>query len=518
MKKWIFIFFTFLLLPELISQGSLISPLEKSGFSRLSSYGNLMLYLSELTSKYKMIKLEIIGQTLEGRDIPALFFSSDKTFGNQRVIKPLVLVFCQQHGDEPSGKEAALILARELMNEKKNLLKSMDLILTPQLNPDGAEKNQRRNARDIDLNRNHIILTEPETQALHQLFLKWMPEVTLDVHEYTAISDRWLANGFIKYADEQLGALSNMNISPVIREFSRKSFLPAMGMKVKAAGFSFHEYIVGTPFENSRLRYSTTAISDGRQSLGIFNTLSFILEGKQYSDVINHIESRTYGQLATITAFLQTVAENSSEILEMVSTARQELLSAEKSTDRIYLQMEYYPDSTQAKVEFPVFNLSSWQQENRVMENFHPTVLARKSISRPLAYIIPAGEKKLIEILSRHRIEMNPLPEKSLLDVEIYFLRHVTTFIEEELEVPYLDMELKSRQKEFPAGSMVIYVSQPAGNLISLLLEPQSSFSLCTESSGQKERLLEYLKENSEYPVYRLTKPVPVLQIKGKNN
>jgi len=54
------------------------------------------------------------------------------------------------------------------------------------------------------------VLTEPETQALHQLFLKWMPEVTLDVHEYTAVSDQWLTKGYIKYADEQLGALSNL--------------------------------------------------------------------------------------------------------------------------------------------------------------------------------------------------------------------------------------------------------------------------------------------------------------------
>ena len=518
MKKIVILFSIFFLIAEIFSQSKLISPLEKSGFSKLSSYDQMKQYLNELTSSYKMVRMEIIGQSMEGREIPALFFSSNKTFGSQRTVKPLVLVFCQQHGDEPSGKEAALILARELVDEKKNLLKSMDVILIPQLNPDGAEKNQRRNARDIDLNRNHVVLTEPETQALHQLFLKWMPEVTLDVHEYTAVSDQWLAKGFIKYADEQLGALSNLNISALIREFGRKSFLPAVGIKVKAAGFSFHEYIVGTPFENSRLRYSTTAINDGRQSLGIFNTLSFILEGKQYSDVINHVESRTYGQLVAITSFLYTVAENSREILEIVSTARQNLVSVEKSNDRIYLQMDYYPDSTQARVEFPVFNLFSWKEENRMMENFHPTVLARKSIPRPLGYVIPSSEKKLIEILARHRIEMNPIPEITSLTVETFFIRHVSTFIEEELELPYLDIEVKSEQREFPSGTLVIYVNQPAGNLIPLLLEPQSSFSLCTENSGQKERLQEYLKENSEYPVYRLLEPVPVLQIKGGYN
>ncbi len=484
------------------------TPLEKSGFTTLSSYDDLMLYLHELGAQSKMMKTEVIGQSVQGRNILALYFSMDKIFGSQRAIKPMVLIFCQQHGDEPSGKEAALILARQLLNEQKSLLKSMDIILIPQLNPDGAEVNQRRNARNIDLNRNHVVLTEPETYALHQLFLKWMPEVTLDVHEYTAVLDRWMANGFIKYADEQLGAVSNLNISPFLLNFGKNILLPAVGEKVKAAGFSFHEYIVGTPFENSRLRYSTTAINDGRQSLGIFQTISYILEGIQYSDELNQIEYRTRGQLAAITALLQSVAEFRPEILKLVSTARQEVVSGQGLPDRIFLQMEYYPDSTQSQVEFPVFNLRTWQKENRALPNFHPRLLVQKSVSRPIGYVIPSSEKRLIEILSRHQVVMNPLSESKVLEVESYFLRHVTTFIEEELETPYLDAEIRTVQKEFAAGSLVVYLNQPAGILIPLLVEPQSSFSLCTESSGQHVRFREYLVENSEYPVYRLIQPI----------
>ena len=94
-----------------------------------------------------------------------------------------VLISCQQHGNEPSGKEAALELARELVVDDGGLLDHMDLILVPQINPDGAQAGTRRNAADADLNRNHVMLSEPETTALHDLFLDWMPEVTLDVHE-----------------------------------------------------------------------------------------------------------------------------------------------------------------------------------------------------------------------------------------------------------------------------------------------------------------------------------------------
>jgi predicted deacylase len=117
----------------------------------------------------------------------------------------LVLIFCQQHGDEPSGKEAALVLARDLRDKYKYLLESLDLILIPQLNPDGSEKGERRNANDMDLNRNHAILSEPESIALHKLFFQWMPEVALDVHEYNEITELWVSKGFVKDEEEKMG-------------------------------------------------------------------------------------------------------------------------------------------------------------------------------------------------------------------------------------------------------------------------------------------------------------------------
>ncbi|MCK4894042.1 MAG: hypothetical protein KAT07_08745, partial [Calditrichia bacterium] len=62
------------------------------------------------------------------------------------------------------------------------------------------------------------------------------------------------------------------------------------------------------------------------------------------------------------------------------------------------------------------------------------------------------------------------------------------------------------------------YLSQPAGNLLPLLLEPQSRFSLCGENSGRKYNFSEYLKENSEYPIYRLMEQANLHHINGEKN
>ena len=146
----------------------------------------MMEYLQELAAESDILTISIIGQSVQGRDIPALYFSLDNDFGSRRDEKLVVLIYCQQHGNEPSGKEAALVVARDLVNEGRRLLDEIDLILVPMVNPDGADMNQRRNGNNMDLNRNHVILSEPESLALHSLFLKWMPEVTLDVHEFNA--------------------------------------------------------------------------------------------------------------------------------------------------------------------------------------------------------------------------------------------------------------------------------------------------------------------------------------------
>ena len=169
----------------------------------------------------------------------------------------------------------------------------LDLILVPCLNPDGSELKQRRNAADRDLNRNHVLLSEPETIALHRLFQQWSPEITLDVHEYGAVSKWWVEQGVIRNADEMLGPLSNLNTDNGIRAFSQDIFYPLMREKVQKDGFILFPYTVGAPVENDRLRFSTNDIDDGRQSLGIYNTLSFILEGKGYGDMANELERRS---------------------------------------------------------------------------------------------------------------------------------------------------------------------------------------------------------------------------------
>ena len=496
-----------LLLPPLCKGQDIRTPLERDNYSKLSGYTEMMEYLEELNSRSSIVTVSTIGKSVQGREIPALYFSLDGDFGSKRATKVLVLIFCQQHGDEPSGKEAALIVARDLMGNGRGVLQNLDLILVPQVNPDGAEMGQRKNANDMDLNRNHAILSEPESYALHRLFLEWMPEVTLDVHEYDAIKEEWVSHGFVKDAEEMMGGVTNLNIAPSLMDFSRETLIPEVGQQIQRDGFSFHRYIVGTPFENDRIRYSTTAINDGRQSMGIYNTLSFILEGKQYGDLTTNAERRTEGQVSALVAFLRTVGKHRKEILRKVRSAREELQDdSQHGNSYVHLQMDYFPDPDQKTLTFPVFDLHSWRRIEKVLENYEPIVRIKKSVRRPYAYVFSPKEEKLLDLLFKHQIEMHRLKTDVEAQIQAYSILHVTPTLEEDKDALYVDVEVRREMKLMEKGSIVILLDQKAVNLIPLLLEPQSSWSVATPNTGRKYRFADYLTEGSQYPILRLVK------------
>ena len=121
------------------------TPLEKNKYEKLTSYDELTEFIYQLDESSQLLKVDIIGKSVEERNIYALKFSNSIFGADTSKIK--VLIFAQQHGNEQSGKEGSLLIARELIRpDNKYLFDKIDLALIPQMNPDGSEINVRRNA------------------------------------------------------------------------------------------------------------------------------------------------------------------------------------------------------------------------------------------------------------------------------------------------------------------------------------------------------------------------------------
>jgi len=487
------------------------TPLERNDGAKLTTYDELADYLQELAAASPEVDLRPIGISGAGREIVALFFSSRPPTEAPGEDRLTVLISCQQHGNEPSGKEAALELARELVVDDKGLLDHLDLILVPQVNPDGSEAGTRHNAADADLNRNHVILSEPEVQALHDLFLDWMPEVTLDIHETNISKTSWMNVGYLKDATEQFGGVSNLNIAAELRALSSEVIEPEVGRRIRGAGVSYHEYLVGGPPEEQRLRFSTTDINDSRQSMGIYNTLSFLFEGKRWDDHSAHIRSRTAGQVVAMSAFLETVAANADLIRATVSAARASLTAAAAPLPPIHIRQDYGPDPERPTTRYPVFDLRTWNSREAELGNFEPKVVPLLTVDRPWGYAIPVEQSDLVALLERHRIRLVRLSKAAAVDVERYLIEGITEVTVEDKDADDITVKVLRENAELAAGTVIVPVRQPAANLLPLLLEPQSLWAPYGERGGRHLALDSLLDVGTVFPVVRILEPLDVM-------
>ena len=126
----------------------------------------------------ELFSMSQIGESVEGRSINHIQAGS----GGTRV-----LLWSQMHGDEPTATAALFDVFEYLTKHRddpavRRILSQLTLHVVPMLNPDGAERFQRRNAQSIDVNRDALRLQTPEGRALKALRDKVEPKVGFNLH------------------------------------------------------------------------------------------------------------------------------------------------------------------------------------------------------------------------------------------------------------------------------------------------------------------------------------------------
>ncbi len=124
-----------------------------------------------------IFSIESAGKSFLGRDIFLL-----KAGKGQNKI----LLWSQMHGNEPVSTKGLLKLLFFLQKKSvlaKKILDNCTIWSIPMLNPDGAENYTRRNAQQIDINRDALKLTSPEAKILHSTALKFQPDFAFNLHD-----------------------------------------------------------------------------------------------------------------------------------------------------------------------------------------------------------------------------------------------------------------------------------------------------------------------------------------------
>lgn len=130
--------------------------------------------LDQLPHQFQRTK---VGNSIEGREISKIEWGTG----------PIqVALWSQMHGDESTATRALFDLFKFLQSNSAlvdRLSSTLHLHIIPMLNPDGAEVYSRRNAIGIDMNRDALALSSPESIILQRLITTTKPEFGFNLHD-----------------------------------------------------------------------------------------------------------------------------------------------------------------------------------------------------------------------------------------------------------------------------------------------------------------------------------------------
>ncbi len=118
-----------------------------------------------------------IGKSVNGQPIYGLMLGEGKR---------KIMMWSQMHGNESTTTKAVLDMVNFLISESeeaKNILENCQLLIIPILNPDGAAAYTRVNANSVDLNRDALDRSQPETQVLWSQFDSFQPDFCFNLHD-----------------------------------------------------------------------------------------------------------------------------------------------------------------------------------------------------------------------------------------------------------------------------------------------------------------------------------------------
>ena len=529
--------------PEAFGQAVLRTPGEENGYTRYTQNDTLTAFLSALAAASKEVSVSIAGRSLPtdtygAQDIPLVVLSRNGAASPAALdrSKPTVLFTAAQHGNEQSAKEAVVRIVRDLaLGDLNGLLEKVNVLAIPQTNPYGNFMNVRVNELDLDMNRDHVKVEAEGVRAIHRVFAAFKPEVTIDVHEKGD-----------DYYRVSIGCVSNVNIGRDLQDFSRGTLLAEVEKSLAKKRIAFHEYLVtedlgvdtssGAAYERGPAgpreemkRYSTTDLNDGRNSLGIFETLSFIQEGASRHD-LETLAARTEWQYQGLRALLESVAGHSPQVLTMVRGDRARLLERAKAraaADPVHLRMRFARDPKQPElrlkafetVESPIRGILKVDKKagetllasditpyrapgnqkivDEIVKNWFPAVEPTLSVARSRGYIIPANRLDIVETLLALGVEVGRVAKGGIVEAEAYEVTALVPAALDYLAPEKIDVAARPVRAPLKPGDFYVDGVQPAANLVPSLLEPQSEFgfirywkfSLVPEAGGVFEIL-----------------------------
>lgn len=473
----------------------LLTRAQASGYTETSSHSDVLAFVDGLsTLSDARLHVTDIGLSPEGRLLPLLVLSAQGHFTPDAAKAsglPVVLVMCGIHAGEVEGKEAALMLARDLLCDREgslgSLLEHCILLVLPLFNPDGNERlsadnrpldiprlrgqdgpalvGTRNNAAGVNLNRDYMRQQAGEMLLLQQqVFLPWNPHLSLDCHATNGSIHRFALTYDIPHTEH------SGRSEPVA--YLREKMMPSVQAAVKRTEdldtFWYGNFVRDEGGEGQGWITYTHHPRFGCNYRGLTNRLDVLLEAYSYISFAERVRV-TY---AVLREALHYTAAHGPEIVRLLDSCRMP-----PDTVAIRYALQALPDHTVEVLTREPYRLDGAPVSVRVPHyaHFEPTA----SVARPWGYAMPQA---VAEILQNHGLRWTPLPEGALLQVEVPTLQEALSVpgpsILEAQGSPYWRATHERCERALPEGWCVMPTTQQRGAIAVYACEAESDDGL----------------------------------------
>jgi len=480
--------------------GPWITPSEESNFRTTPSYEETVSWLRKLVAAAPELKMISLGKSPEGRDLWMVVASREKQFTPEQLRKggkPIILVQAGIHSGEIDGKDAGLMLLRDMTarGTKRDLLERANFLFVPVFNVDGHERSSkfgrvnqrgpekmgwRTTSKNLNLNRDYAKVDTPEMEAMIRALNQWQPDLYIDLH---------VTDGADYQYDITFGYNGAGGHSPAIASWLEKIFTPAVTNDLAAMGhIPGSTNVAGWIDPTDLSKGIRTWVAGSRYSNGYGDTrhLATVLVE---THSLKPYDQRVLGTYVFLESAIRTTANAAATLRQAAEADRKANVSTiplawdvdprapVETIEYKAIESRTVPSAISGgmRIEFtgkPVTLKIPYKQGNHVIA----------SATRPKAYWISPAWNEVIQRLQLHGIQFERAAEPREVRVTMYRLEEAK-FHDLKTQEPQpfegrVQMMARpvteQRTEHYPAGSVRVPTNQPLGDLAAILLEPAS--------------------------------------------
>ena len=478
---------------------------ERADFEYTATNQDILEYFAMLRLKSEYVSVFSMFTSDLGRTCPVLVMSKPRVMRAKQAResgKPVIYLQGGIHPGEAEGKEALLLVIRDiLLGEKSYLLDNVIIMVCPNFNVDGNETRNvnymltpdltgtRHNAKGYDVNRDMIKLETTNLEGAMRMFNEWDPILLFDTHRMGRTRHAYA----IAYTGSNV-----VTASAEPRDYVKYQMFPKIREGARQNGrieIFYHceldEEWPPTEFTHERA-YWTTEAKFMASGYALRNRMAILVETPGHEK----LERLVYAQYVFTNELLEFCHAHAAEMQEICKRADEEVAKAVEERAASgeltnFVEGKYvsegkasifaYHDLEYEQIEGTSVMRPNPEQLNRRPELVPDVDLLIKPVGVkearvPRGYLIPADMEFIVDKLKMHGVKVDVLDKEITVAGEEFVidrLRHDVQgfgrYAMTQLDGAFVD----SQSRTFPSGTYLVDMAQPLANLVFYCLEPQ---------------------------------------------